>query len=73
MSELNNKQQKEIILFRRVWLVDKYNFFEYISVMLDWWVWITEALVSVNSKIASPFFKQKISELISNEKNTFCF
>lgn len=65
MSELNNKQQKEIILFRTVWLVNKYNFFEYISVMLDWWVWITEALVSVNSKIASPFFKQKISELIT--------
>lgn len=57
--------QQELILSKKVWLVDKYNFFEYIAVMLDWWVWITESLDSVSSKIASPFFKQKIMELIT--------
>lgn len=64
MTEQNN-WKKEIILSKKVWLVDKYNFFEYISVMLDWGIWLTEALTSVNSKISSPFFRQKISELIT--------
>ncbi len=64
--EKNNKNlNREIILSKNVWLVDKYNFFEYISVMLDGWVWITESLESVNSKISSTFFRQKISELIT--------
>ena len=64
--EKNNKNlNREIILSKKVWLVDKYNFFEYISVMLDGWVWITESLESVNSKISSTFFRQKISELIT--------
>lgn len=64
MTEKNNLQ-KDIILFKKVWLVDKYNFFEYIAVMLDGWVWITESLTSVTSKITSPYFKQKIIELIT--------
>lgn len=63
--EKNKKENKDIIIFKSVWLVDKYNFFEYISVMLDWWVWITESLESVSSKISSSFFKQKIIELIT--------
>ena len=55
----------EIILFKKVSLVDKYNFYEYLSVMLDWGVSVTETLVSVESKIVSPYFKLKIKELIS--------
>jgi len=61
----DNNLNKEIILIKKVWLTDKYNFYEYISVMLDWWVWITESLESVNSKISSPYFKSKIRELIT--------
>lgn len=64
MLEKNNPKQ-EFILFKKVWLVDKYNFFEYIAVMLDGWVWITESLESVSSKIISPYFKEKILELIT--------
>lgn len=60
----NKKKNKQIIFFKSVWLVDKYNFYEYIAVMLEWWIWVTEALESVNSKITSPYFKEKISELI---------
>ncbi|ATU05448.1 hypothetical protein BKN14_03270 [Candidatus Gracilibacteria bacterium HOT-871] len=64
--EKNNKNlNREIILSKKVGLVDKYNFFEYISVMLDGGVGITESLESVNSKISSTFFRQKISELIT--------
>ncbi len=64
MEEKKNLN-KEIILRKKIWVVDKYNFYEYISVMLDWWVWVTEALKSVESKISSPYFKQKINELVT--------
>lgn len=62
---MENIKTNEIILFKTVSLKDKYNFFEYLSVMLDWWVWITESLMSVESKITSPYFKLKIKELIT--------
>lgn len=65
MTNQNNNLKKEIILSKKVWLIDKYNFFEYLAVMLDWWVWITESLSSVHSKITSPYFRQKISELVT--------
>jgi len=56
---------KDIILFKTVSLKDKYNFYEYLSVMLDWGVSIIESLESVESKITSPYFKLKIKELIT--------
>jgi len=55
----------KIILFKSVSLKDKYNFYEYLSVMLDWWVSIIESLESVESKITSEYFKRKIRELIT--------
>ena len=62
-KEVKNTLKKEIIFTKKIWTVDKYNFFEYISVMIDWWVWISESLWSVSSKITSLYFKQKILEL----------
>lgn len=56
---------KKIYFFKTVSLVDKYNFYEYLSVMLDWWVSIVETLESVESKITSEYFKEKIKELIT--------
>lgn len=56
---------KQIIIFKKVSLVDKYNFYEYLSVMLDWWVSVTETLTTVESKITSAYFKEKILELIT--------
>lgn len=61
----NNDFKTEIILFKKVWIIDKYNFYEYIAVMLDWWIGVTESLESVESKIISPYFKKKIKELIT--------
>lgn len=58
-------QKEEFILFTSVGVIDKYNFYEYIAVMLDWWIGITEALSSVHSKITSPYFRKKIDELIT--------
>ncbi len=57
--------KNDIILFKTVSLKDKYNFFEYLSVMLDWGVGITESLESVESKISSVYFKIKVKELIT--------
>jgi len=62
---MENTKTNEIILFKTVSIKDKYNFFEYLSVMLDWWVGITESLESVESKITSPYFKLKLKELIT--------
>lgn len=58
-------KEKNIILFKTISLVDKYNFYEYISVMIDGWVPITEALFSVSSQVSSPYFKEKIDEIIT--------
>ncbi|MDD3793755.1 MAG: type II secretion system F family protein [Candidatus Gracilibacteria bacterium] len=61
----NTNLNKEIILIKKIGVIDKYNFFEYISVMLDGGVGVTESLESVNSKISSPYFKEKIRELMT--------
>ncbi|NVP17096.1 type II secretion system F family protein [Candidatus Gracilibacteria bacterium] len=61
----NNNISNEIILIKKVSIIDKYNFYEYISVMIDGGVGITDSLDSVNSKISSPYFKQKIKELVT--------
>jgi len=55
----------QYILFKSVNTLDKANFYEYLSVMIDGGVSITEALSSVESKISSAYFHQKISELIT--------
>jgi type II secretory pathway component PulF len=67
MENTNEKDiySNDIIIFKSVSLKDKYNFYEYLSVMLDWWVSIIESLESVESKITSPYFKIKIRELIT--------
>lgn len=49
--------------FSKVSLVDKFNFYEYLSVMLDWGVTISETLDSVQTKIKNQYFREKIQEL----------
>lgn len=53
----------DIPLFRKVSLVDKFNFFEYLAVMWDGWVTISESLESVQVKIKNTYFREKIKEL----------
>ncbi len=55
----------EFILFKKVSTVEKYNFYEYLSVMIDWWVSIVESLKTVETKITSYYFRQKIKELVT--------
>ena len=54
-----------MIFFKNVSIKDKYNFYEYLSVMLDWWVSLIEALDSVQSRVNWTYFKEKIKELIT--------
>ena len=63
--EEKNIYSNEIILFKSVSIKDKYNFYEYMSVMLDGGVSIIESLETVESKISSIYFKNKIKELIT--------
>lgn len=50
-------------LHKKVSIVDKFNFYEYLSVMLDGWVGVSETLESVGTKIKNSFFREKIKEL----------
>lgn len=50
-------------IFQKVSIADKFNFYEYLSVMLDGGVTISETLDSVQTKIKNQFFKEKIREI----------
>lgn len=67
-KEKQNENQSiletKFVLSKNVSIKDKFNFYEYLSVMLDWWVWITESLESASDKVEGIYFKQKIKELI---------
>ena len=70
MQEFETKTNTEekptqYFLFKSVNPLDKANFYEYLSVMIDGGVSITEALSSVESKITGTYFNEKISELIT--------
>lgn len=64
--ENNNKSlsQKEFYLFKKVSLIDKFNFYEYLSIMLDWGVTITQSLVWVQDKMKNSYFKEKLNEIL---------
>lgn len=55
---------KEFYIFKKVNLIDKFNFYEYLATMLDGWVTIVQALQSVQDKMKNWYFKSKINELL---------
>lgn len=60
----NNYQKEEKqYFFKKISLMDKFNFYEYLSIMLDWWLTITSALDSVSKKMKNEFFREKIKEM----------
>lgn len=65
MKKKENKLNNDFILFKWVSDIEKYNFYEYLSVMVDAWVWFADALTSVQKRISNPYFNQKINELIT--------
>ena len=62
MKKEQNKKD-DFIFFRSVSNTEKYNFYEYLSVMVDAWVWFSDALESVQNRLTNLFFKEKIQEL----------
>jgi len=60
-----NILDKKFILSKKISIIDKYNFYEYLSIMLDWGVSISESLESVLEKVTSEYFKLKILELVT--------
>ncbi len=61
---MSEKKENNIILFKKVGDLDKYNFYDYLSVMLDSGLWVVNALEGVWEKLDNVYFKQKINELI---------
>jgi len=55
---MNNNNR--VILFKSISDLEKANFYDFLSVMIDWWVTITEALNSVITRIKNPYFVEKI-------------
>lgn len=64
-QETDDKKQakQEFFFFSKVTTIEKYNFYEYLWVLIDWGVNISESILSTGQKIRNPFFKQKIEEL----------
>lgn len=66
LSKIEKEQtKKHYYISKKVSAIDKSNFYEYLSVMIDWWVTISEALNSVNTKISNYYFKEKIEDIIT--------
>ncbi len=63
MDIKNFLADNEIFLFKKVGLVDKYNFYEYLAVLIDGGVSISEAITSTSDKVRNQYFKKKIEEL----------
>ena len=64
MTEKNKtKKSKDFIILKKVSIIEKYNFYEYLAVMIDAWVWLAQILESSTQRINNPYFKEKIEEL----------
>jgi|GEM_PF-1034764 len=60
-ENVEQKEEKEkFYFFKKVGIIDRYNFYEYLGVLLDGGVNIGEAILIAGEKIASPYFKEKI-------------
>jgi len=63
MEQKNNKKERTpFYIFKKVGIVDKYNFFEYLWALLDGGVSIGEAILTVEDKIQSAYFREKIRQ-----------
>jgi type II secretory pathway component PulF len=68
------KNTNQVFIFsKKVSVTEKYNFYEYLGVMLDSGIGVADALESVNQKIKNPYFNSKLEELITfiNSGDTF--
>ena len=64
MNKVNeNTLNNDMILFKSISTIEKYNFYEYLAVMIDAGVSISESLNSFIEKTSNPYLKEKIMEL----------
>lgn len=63
MDIKNFLADNELFLFKKVGLIDKYNFYEFLAVLIDGGVSISEAITSTSDKVRNQYFKKKIEEL----------
>jgi len=59
-----NISKKDFTFSKKIKSLEKYNFYEYISVMLEAWVGMSESLNSVTEKLDNIYFKQEINDLM---------
>jgi len=62
--EIQKENNTEYYLIKSVWIKDKYNFYDYLSVMLDSWIPLSEALESVWARTKNKYFKTQIKNLL---------
>ena len=55
--------ESKMFLLKRVTLKDRFNFYEYMATMVDGWVTVPDALVSILDRVTNAFFREKIKEL----------
>ena len=55
--------ENKFYLIKKVNVKDRYNFYEYMATMVDWWVTVPDALMSMLDRVTNPYFAQKIKEL----------
>ncbi len=65
MWEQKNKkpEKKQYYLFKKVSDLDKYVFYEYLSIMLDWGVSISESLDSAGRRWKNAYFREQLKDL----------
>lgn len=63
IEETNSLSEKKFYIFKKVSFMEKSNFFEFLSVMLDSGVNFIQALDSFKERAKNEFFKEKIEEL----------
>jgi len=61
---MEKEQSVDYYLIKNVGIKDKYNFYEYLSVMLDSGIPLSEALNWVSAKSKNKYFQSKIRELL---------
>jgi len=65
-NTLTTQEPTQYYLFKSVSLLEKFNFYEYLSTMLDWGVTVISALDSVQKKMKNQYFKEKIQEVLED-------
>jgi len=59
-----NKDNQEYIIFKSISSMEKHNFYDYIAIMLDAWVWMWKSIETAIEKTDNKYFKTVIEKLL---------